>query len=583
MMNCRARHGSTVGKAAWAFLAAGALLAPGCAGRAALDQTVLADVNGEPVTVRDLEEAFESTHQGHTVLLAGAGAVRQFLDKTIDRRLLIQEARRVGLEDETDIRQAVAELTAERARDQLYKDEVTRPPEISEEAIQEAYKKMAQRYRVRHILTYTREDAEKAAARIRAGEAFGEVASQVSVSATAGRGGDLGFVIWGILDPSLEAALETMQVGEVRGPIESDQGWNLLLLEEKVSVKERPELSARLRDRIKTTLSQRATSRRSFQFFEELRSQWKVQVFDETLSEKNLLEGSNVGPDAEQAKQIVVAKAGERTVTLADLRNRLNLEAARKLPRPWALRQIRGTLDDMIFALLLEQEALRRGYAERPAIAREANKLENALLLDRLLGTIIYPRVQVTDEEVRAFYDQNPKSFTEPEAVRLEMIALEAEQDAEPLLRELQGGADFATLARAKSKDPVTAGVGGEVGWVVKGKVNPAIEAVAFSLKVGDVGLATAEKAQFVLKLEERRPERLEEFDTVKERARQMLLTQRRQEEVKRWVTQLREASAISVDDAAIAQAVALYEEQARERAAAKSAKGEQKAPEGHH
>ncbi len=582
-MNYQPKNNPAIGRVLWAFMAVCALAAWGCAGRAGLDETVLADVNGESVTVRDLEEAFESTHQGHTVLLAGAGAVRQFLDKTIDRRLLIQEARRVGLEDETDLRQAVAELTAERARDQLYKDEVTRPPEISEEAIQEAYKKMAQRYRVRHILTYTREDAEKAAARVRAGEAFGEVASQVSVSATAGRGGDLGFVIWGILDPSLEAALETMQVGEVRGPIESDQGWNLLLLEEKVSVKERPELSARLRDRIKTTLSQRATSRRSFQFFDELRSQWKVQVFDETLSEKNLLEGPNVGPDAEQAKQIVVAKAGERTVTLADLRNRLNLETARKLPRPWALRQIRGTLDDMIFALLLEQEALRRGYAERPAIAREANKLENALLLDRLLGTIIYPRVQVTDEEVRAFYDQNPKPFTEPEAVRLEMIALEAGQDAEPLLRELQGGADFATLARAKSKDPVTAGVGGEVGWVTKGKVNPAIEAVAFSLKVGDVGLATADKAQFVLKLEERRPERLEEFDTVKERARQMLLTQRRQGEVKRWVTQLREASAIRIDDAAIAEAVAAYEEQAREKAAARAAKDEQKAPEGHH
>jgi peptidyl-prolyl cis-trans isomerase C len=338
-----------------------------------------------------------------------------------------------------------------------------------------------------------------------------------------------------------------------------------------------------VRERIKSTLSQRALSRRSYQYFEELRSRWKVQVFEEALSWGNLFEGSKAGPDVEQAKQLAVATAGDRTITLEDLRARLNLEAAQKLPRPWALRQVRSTLDDMIFAALLEQEAVRRGYPERPAIAREASKLENTLLLDRLLGTVVYPRVQVTDEDIRAFYDQNPKLFTEPEAVRLGMIALEAEQDAEAVLRDLERGEDFATLARAKSKDPVTARVGGEVGWVVKGKANPAIETVAFALKVGDVGLATAEKAQFVLKLEERRPERLEAFGVVKEKVRQMLLTQRHREETQRWVARLREGSEIAIDDAAIAQATAAYEEQAQERAAARSSKGEGKGPEGHH
>jgi parvulin-like peptidyl-prolyl isomerase len=234
----------------------------------------------------------------------------------------------------------------------------------------------------------------------------------------------------------------------------------------------------------------------------------------------------------------------------------------------------------MIFAFLLEQEALRRGYAERPAIAQEIDRVENTMLLDRLLGRMVYPRVQMTDDEVRAFYDGNPKLFTEPEAVRLGMIALEADQDAEAVLQELKGGAEFATLARTKSKDPVTAGVGGEVGWVIKGKANPAVEAVAFSMKVGDVGVATAEKAQFVLKLEDRRPERLEAFDTVRDKARQMLLAQRRREEVQRWVARLREASEIAIDDAAIERAVAAYEEQVREKAGGKSAKGDGNAKE---
>lgn len=321
-------------------------------------------------------------------------------------------------------------------------------------------------------------------------------------------------------------------------------------------------------------LSQRAISRRSFEFFDQLRAKWKVRVLDEALTEKNLLSGGKGGPDAGQAKQIPVAVAGDRTLTLADLRARLNLDAVQRLPWAWAVEQVRRILDDAVFAALLEQEARQRSYAERPAIVREAKKLEDALLLDRLLGTVVYPRVQVTEEGVRAFYDGNPKPFTEPEAVRLGLIALESEQDAEAVLQEVRGGADFAAVARVRSKDPGTAQMGGELGWMVKGTGDPAIEAVAFSLKVGGLGLARTEGAAFVLKVEERRAEHRQEFAAVKERARQMLLGQRRREELRRWLIRLREASEIVIEDEAIKQAVAMYQGEARQKAAEREGRG---------
>lgn len=538
-----------------------------------LDDTVLASVNGEPVTVQDLQESFETSHRGHTALLAGAGAVRDFLNKTIDRRLLFQEAQQIGLDKDPSIRQAVNALVAGRARDQLYKREVARPQDIPDQAIQQAYDKMAQRSRVRHLLTYTREDAERAIVRVRGGEAFGAVAAEVSVSATAGKGGDLGFIAWGQLDPLLEGVVEGMQPGDLQGPIETNQGWNVLFVEEKRPWTERPEL-AKLRNPIKMTLSQRAISRRSHEYYHELRKRWNAQVFDEALSEQNLIAADKAGPDAEVAKGIIVAKAGERTFSLADLRARLNLEAFQKLPWPFALKRIREVLDEAIFASLLEQEALRRGYAEKPDIAREAHKLEYELVLDRLLGTVIFPRVWVTDEEIKASYEANPKPFTEPEAARLGIIALESEQDAEAVLQEVRSGADFATLARRRSKDPGTAQVGGELGWVTKGRLDPAIEAVAFSLKVGEVGVAKNDNASFVVKLEDRRPPRLQEFTQAKKKAGELLLKERRREEINRWITRLREASEIIINDGAINQVVTMYEEQVKKKATAKAPQG---------
>jgi parvulin-like peptidyl-prolyl isomerase len=556
-----------------AVLAVIVVLAEGCAttGRN-LDDTPLAFVNGEPVTVQNLEDSFESTHQGHTAFLAGGGAVREFLRPTIDRRLLIQEAHRIGLDQDAGIRQGVDMLVAQRARDQLYKDEVSRPPEISEQAIQAAYLRMAVHYHLRHILTYTREEAEQAIARVRAGEAFGTVASQVSVSGTAGKGGDLGFVGWGQLDPTLEAEFEAMKPDEIRGPIETDQGWNVVLLEEKITLPEPPVL-AKVQNRIKMILSQRALSRRSSEFYEQLKSRWKVRVFDTAFTERNLLGGAD-SPDAEQAKQIPAASAGARTINLADLKERFNPDAVRKLPWSFALKQIRGLLNEVIYASLLEQEALRRGYASRPEISKEAHKLEDALLLDRLVGAVIYPRIQVSDEEVKTFYDQNPKTFTEPEALRIQVIALETEADAEAVLQELRGGADFAALARSRSRDPGTAQVGGELGWVTKGKLDPAIDDVAFSLKTGEVGIGKSERVSFVLRLEERRPARVQDFALVKAKAQDLLLKQRRREETQRWITRLREASEIVIEDAAIQQAVAMYEEQVKQKAAKSRSSG---------
>ncbi len=551
-----------------------AVLTAGCATTGKnLDDTVLASVNGEPVTVQDLQESFETSHQGHTILLAGAGAAREFLDKTIERRLLIQEAERIGLQTDPEIRKTVDTLVAERARDQLYKDEVTRYQEVSEKAIEEVYGKIIYQCHIRHILTYTREEADRALARVRGGEPFGGVAGEVSVSGAAGKGGDLGFVAWGQLDPRLEAEVEGMQPGEIRGPIETDQGWNILLLEERTQREDRPEL-AMLRNRIKVTLGQRAVFRRSHEYYDELRKRWKVQVFEEVLTEKNLLGTDEDGPDTEAAKGIIVAKAGERVVSLADLRARLDQRALKKLPRSFAQKRIRDALDEMIFASLLEQEALRRGYATRPTIVKEADKLENSLLLDRLLGTVIFPRVHVTEEDTRAFYDQNPTLFTEPEAIRLQIIALENEQEAEAVLRELQGGAGFAALARSRSRDPGTAQVGGELGWVTRGKLEPGIEAVAFSLRVGELGMAKTDKAAFVVKVEERRPARLQEFTQVREKAQELRQRQRQREELNRWIARLREGSEIVIDEAAIKHTVAMYEEEAKRQAAARGPQG---------
>jgi peptidyl-prolyl cis-trans isomerase D len=119
--------------------------------------------------------------------------------------------------------------------------------EISEDELRDYYEDQIERYsvseerRVSHILVepvgddYVQAEAEAEAilARLDAGEDFAEVAAEVSDDVgTRNVGGDLGFMTRGVMAGPFEDALYDMEVGEIRGPVETEFGFHILSLDE---------------------------------------------------------------------------------------------------------------------------------------------------------------------------------------------------------------------------------------------------------------------------------------------------------------------------------------------------------------
>src|ERR1700761_4803359 len=147
-------------------------------------------------------------------------------------------------------------------------------------------------------------------------------------------------------------------------------------------------------------------------------------------------------------------------------------------------------------------------FKKRMAFAR------NRLLMDSLLAS--EGKAATTDEAMKKVYDEAAKQISGEQEVRARHILVETEDEAKAVKAELDKGADFAELAKKKSKDPGAAD-GGDLGFFTKDQMVPEFSAVAFSLEPGKI--SDPVKSQFgwhIIKVEEKRNRKPPEFDQVK-------------------------------------------------------------------
>src|SRR6478735_8240347 len=147
-------------------------------------------------------------------------------------------------------------------------------------------------------------------------------------------------------------------------------------------------------------------------------------------------------------------------------------------------------------------------FKKRLAFAR------TRLLMDQLLAN--EGKAATTDEAMKKVYDDAAKQIAGEQEVHARHILVETEDEAKAVKAELDKGADFAELAKKKSKDPGSAD-GGDLGFFTKEQMVPEFSAVAFTLEPGKI--SDPVKSQFgwhIIKVEEKRNRKAPDFEQVK-------------------------------------------------------------------
>ncbi len=171
--------------------------------------------------------------------------------------------------------------------------------------------------------------------------------------------------------------------------------------------------------------------------------------------------------------------------------------------------------------------------------------------------------IHITEDDIKNYYQENIARYTQPEQRRIAHILIEfgddegaAKKQAEALLAKIKQGEDFAKLAQENSADTLSGENGGDLDWIEKGSMDEAFDEAAFALKeVGEVSDVVKSSFGFhLIKLTDLQAEKIKPLAEVKDELKEKLAKEKAQEKFFELQQQLAQVSfeyPDSLDDAA--------------------------------
>jgi peptidyl-prolyl cis-trans isomerase C len=278
------------------------------------------------------------------------------------------------------------------------------------------------------------------------------------------------------------------------------------------------------------------------------------------------------GLTAEQSSR-VVAKVGDRVITLADFAKTLDRMDQFDRLRYQSKDRRRELLEEMIDVELLAAEAKRRGLDKEPE-AQDAVRmiLRDALLADARSG--LPSPAQIPEQEIRAYYERHSDKFSEPERRRVAAIVVADKQAAEKVLKDalkVKTAAEWGELffkhsstapkARGPTNPVELAGDLGIVGPMndPKGanvKVPDPVRVAVFGLKaVGDIAsdLVEAEGKHYIVRLNGVTAPHKRSLAEADRAIRVLIIQEKMQERERALEDELRKKHAVEIDEQALA------------------------------
>jgi len=249
---------------------------------------VVAKIGDKPITLEEFEREIESLPDFYKPLLLEPKAKKEFLEKLIDREILLLEARKAGVYEREDVRKKIQECEKGVVLDAFLSQILTGKDEVTEEEAKRYYDEhkeeffMNESIRVRHIVVRTLEEAKEIKKRLERGEDFVELAKRYSISPSGKWGGDLGYIQRGQVGKEFEnAAFSLKKPGEISEIVKTTFGYHIIRLEER---KPPRQLSfEEVREKIIEKLKEQKKQKALEDYLKKVKKQYQIVINEKLL------------------------------------------------------------------------------------------------------------------------------------------------------------------------------------------------------------------------------------------------------------------------------------------------------------
>lgn len=152
---------------------------------------------------------------------------------------------------------------------------------------------------------------------------------------------------------------------------------------------------------------------------------------------------------------------------------------------------------------------------------------------------ILEPSIEITDDEIKTYFEDNKESLDTPEQVEASHILVEDEETAKEVKKKLDEGGDFAELAKEYSTDTQTKESGGELGYFPTGQMVEEFDKAAFAMDVDEISdPVKTDYGYHIIKVTGKQEAKEATLEESKDQIKETLLDQKVQEQASTWLSE---------------------------------------------
>ena len=503
----------------------------------------VATINDEPITLEEFNREL--------LPLKATGnkkAEDELLKRLINIRLIIQEARRMGLDELKELKERVDAFSRVTLRDDLIERHV-KDIKPDEKEVDKTYRESIKELKIKSILFEKEEDAKTMEDVLKGGKDFDETLKKFLADKRGKDNEEENYLKNKEVLPEIADAASKMKIGSTSPVVKIKTGFVIFKLEDIRFLDD-----LKVKERLRLELLQQKQKEAFVKYDKALKAKY-AKVNDQILK---TLDFESKEPGFEKLlkdKRLVAEIKGEKPISVGEFAEYMKQQLFHGVERAVEAKRLNKKknqiLDEMLQKRVLRKEALHLGIDKTEGYKNKVKEYENFLIFGAFVQKAVAPDVKLREEELKANYDEHIKEYTYPEMMKIVSLVFGKRDDSERAAVNLRKGADFQWMKEnAEGQvDQNTKGILNFDGRLVTTKDLPeGVQKAVTGAQTGDFRLyESPENHYYVLYIQELIPSKPQPYTEVREKIAGKIYNEKLTKAVEEYAGKLRAVSDVKI------------------------------------